>query len=211
MSGCALINFAFKALCSTQSSWHRLSPLPPPTHPKTSSPHPSPLSVYFLCFYPRLSLSGSISITHSAIHTHAYTLSLEILSTVYHLQTQRSIASPGRGAKSIIFDRRSNMYDTEWCRRCCVCATHTHTHTPLNSQMDILTHIGAKTQKRSYTHTHKRPRTSAKKCSCTFNGHHSSGQRMQEPGSHRERLKWCQHMLLRNTCWPSESFQQMRY
>lgn len=141
----ALINFAFRALCLTSSSWHRLSPLPSPhpIHSSISPLHPSFLSIFFLFLSPVLSVPvmlQSLSLTPQYTHTHAYTLrSLKILSTIYHLQTQRSIANAGRGAKSILFDTKQH-YGWYWVMQTELFMCYT-INIDLNTK--ILMHAGA--------------------------------------------------------------------
>lgn len=80
----ALINFAFKALCLTSSSWHGHPP-PPFTPTLPLSIHLSLLS--FSCFYllSCLSLCCSISVTHSPIRTHTYIHTQKLKNSVHDL------------------------------------------------------------------------------------------------------------------------------
>lgn len=99
--GYALINFAFKATLFNTRVHAR--PFPPPL----SSLHPSPhfFHLFPLLLSPSVPSEGpsrSLNLSHARARTHSH---LDILSTVGHSQTQKSIASAGRGAKSVLVDR----------------------------------------------------------------------------------------------------------
>lgn len=102
-------------------------PSPPPhLHYTPVHYHSASFYVYVPEFFLQQSVWESISITYftppSILHHSPFTYTykythMKIQSMVQHLQTQRSIASTGPGAKSILFDRESKIDGAEW-RRC---------------------------------------------------------------------------------------------